>query len=210
MSEKVVRGRLLIAFLSAVGGSYSPVVNKMQSKEEFLKTLGDGVSEDSHKAWQAFLYNIEQVRLLGDVSTENALLVIAGGSKWNGSGWTTSRASQRLHSLTQVPLVTAEFNQYRNAWLYCLSMLWNVEVTELTLSDAAAEAAFRLASVCSQGGEWMEEDEEEEEQEADAYWTGLGREGRPLSTGAYLHLERSSERRAPARPQADTYRHSPV
>ena len=113
-------------------------------------------------------YNVDQVRLLGDVSMEDALKVIAGGSRWTGSGWTTSRASQRLHSLTQVSLVTAEFNQYRNAWLYCLSMLWNVEVTELTLSEAAAEAAFRLASVCSEAGEWMEEDEEDDQPEGES------------------------------------------
>ena len=98
---------------------------------------------------------------------EDALKVIAGGSRWTGSGWSTSRASQRLHSLTQVPLVTAEFNQYRKAWLYCLSMLCHVEVKELTLSAAAAEAAFRLASVCSKAGEWMEEDEEDVQPEVE-------------------------------------------
>ena len=64
--------------------------------------------------------------------------------------------------MTQVPLVTADFKQYVNAWLYGLALLWNVEITELTLSDPAVEAAFRLASVCGQA-EWsMDEDEGEE------------------------------------------------
>ena len=58
--------------------------------------------------------------------------------------------------------MTAEFNQYRKAWLYCLPMLSNVEVTDLTLSDALVEAAFRLASVCSEAGEWMEEDDDDQ------------------------------------------------
>ena len=57
----------------------------MQSKEDFIKLLSDSLSEESKRSWQSFLYNIHQVRLLGDVSTEDALKVIAGGSRWNGS-----------------------------------------------------------------------------------------------------------------------------
>ena len=140
----------------------------MQSPQEFIHLLSDGVSEASQQAWKSFLYNVEQVRLLGDaVSQEAALALIGGGAKWSGSGWTTSSASKRLHELTQVPLVTADFKQYVNAWLYCLALLWNVEVAELTLSDPAAEAAFRLASVCGQADWSMDEDEGEEVEERD-------------------------------------------
>ena len=106
--------------------------------------------------------------LLGDaVSQEAALALIGGGAKWSGSGWTTNSASKRLHELTQVPLVTADFKQYVNAWLYCLALLWNVEAAELTLSDPAAEAALRLASVCGQADCSMDEDEGEEVEERD-------------------------------------------
>ena len=139
----------------------------MQSTQEFIQLLSDGVSEASKIAWKDFLYNVDHVRLLGDaISTDSALALIGGGAKWSGSGWTTSSASKRLHELTQVPLVTADFKQYINAWLYCLALVWNVEVAELTLSDPAAEAAFRLASVCSQSGDWsMDEDEAEGDEE---------------------------------------------
>ena len=139
----------------------------MQSKK-IIKLSSDGLSEESTRSWQSFWYNIYRVLLLGDVSTEDPLKVISGGLRWTGSGWTMSRASQGLHSLTQVPLATAEYDQYRNAWLYCLSMLWNVEVTELSLSDAAAEAAFRLASVCSESGDSMEEDDEDDHPEGES------------------------------------------
>ena len=50
---------------------------------------------------------------------------------------------------------------------YCTALVWNVEVQELTLSDPAAEAAFRFARVCSSGGggwSMTEEDEGGEEE----------------------------------------------
>jgi len=125
----------------------------MQSSQELIQILADGESEASQAAWKLFLYNAEQVRFLGEnIGTSAALAIINGGVKWQGSGWTTSSASKKIYELTQVPLVTADFVMYRNTWLYCLSLVWNVEVQELTLSDPAAEAAFRLASVCSTTG----------------------------------------------------------
>ena len=93
--------------------------------------------------------------------------MIGGVVKWQGVGCTTSSAPKKVYELTQVPVVTADCVVYRNTWLYCLALAWNVEVPELTPSDPAAEAACRLASVCSSGGgEWsMEEEDEEGEEE---------------------------------------------
>ena len=52
----------------------------MQSPQEFIHLLSDGVSEASQQAWKSFLHNVEQVRLLGDaVSQEAALALIGGG-----------------------------------------------------------------------------------------------------------------------------------
>ena len=155
----------LSLLLSAVGGSYGPEV--MQSSQEFIQILSDGGSEASQAAWKMFLYNTEQVPLLGNgIGTTAALAIIGGGFKWNRASWTTSGASKKNYELTQVPLVTADFVMYRNTWLYCLPLVWNVEVQELTLSDPAADAAFRLASVCSSGvGDWLMEEEDEEGEE---------------------------------------------
>ena len=41
-------------------------------------------------------------------------------------------------------MVTNDFAQYKDAFLYSLALLWNVEVAELNLSDKGAEAAFQL------------------------------------------------------------------
>ena len=40
--------------------------------------------------------------------------------------------------------MTNDFAQYKDAFLYSLALLWNVEVAELNLSDKGAEAAFQL------------------------------------------------------------------
>ena len=71
-----------------------------------------------------------------------------------GEGWIEVNGQRFDHSLivSSLPGATATIP----------ATLWNVEVTELTLSDASAEAAFRLASVCSESGKWMEEDEEDD------------------------------------------------
>ena len=173
---------------SAVGGSYGPAV--MQSSQEFIQLLADGESESSQAAWKAFLYNTEQVRILGDgIGAAAASAPVGGGLRWRGAGWTTSSASKKVYELTQVPLVTADFVMYRNTWLYCLALVWNVEVQELTLSDPAAEAAFRLASVCSSGGDDWSMGEEDEEGEEEHYQVTLECDEPKTKFGVGLHVE---------------------
>ena len=67
--------------------------------------------------------------MLNDIiDSEKASAILATGVKWQGGGWNTSRASKTLYDLTGVPLVTADFTQYRNSYLYALAMFWSVEV----------------------------------------------------------------------------------
>jgi len=63
--------------------------------------------------------------------------------------------------------VSSDIAEYRSCWLYCLAMIWGVEILELQLGDRAAEASFALAGVISgESGDvahqGMEEDEGEE------------------------------------------------
>ena len=43
-----------------------------------------------------------------------------------------------------MPLVASEVSAYRNAWLFALAMLLDINLHALDLSDRAAEAAFAL------------------------------------------------------------------
>ena len=83
--------------------------------------------------------------MLNDIiDSEKASAILATGVQWQAGGWNTSRALKTLYELTGLPLVTADFTQYRNSYLYALAMFWSVEVDELNLTDRAAEAAFGL------------------------------------------------------------------
>ena len=53
--------------------------------------------------------------------------------------------------VTGVPLVSADFAQYKNSFLFALSLFWEVDVPKMDLSDRASEAAFGLAAVFAQG-----------------------------------------------------------
>ena len=59
-------------------------------------------------------------------------------------------ASRRLFELTGVPLVRADFSQYRTSFLFALSLFWEVDVPKMDLSDRASETAFSLASMFAQ------------------------------------------------------------
>lgn len=90
------------------------------------------------------MLNLDGARRLRDLQHQVAQEVVRGGAAWSAGTWSTSRASQALYSITKVPLVTT-LEEYKNVWLFCLSMLWGLDITSLQLGDRAAEAAFALA-----------------------------------------------------------------
>ena len=102
---------------------------------------------EGQEAWSQFLFNVAAAKKLVGFSPEEAVTVLQAGSRWEGCGWTTSRASRTLNSLTGVCLVASAVSAYRDAWLYALPMAWGVDVASLDLSDRAAEAAFALCNL---------------------------------------------------------------
>ena len=81
------------------------------------------------------------------MSKEAVSLVLSQGQKWNGMGWTTSRASRVVYELTGVPLVSSKVEEYRDAFLFALAMTTNVEVLGLDLGDRASEVAYYLSGL---------------------------------------------------------------
>ena len=88
---------------------------------------------------------MENAEFLKEKVVPKAADVLAAGARWSGAGWNTSRASRALHSLTGVPLVSGDLDSYKNAYLYALAILLDVDIPSLSLSDRAAEVAFGLA-----------------------------------------------------------------
>ncbi len=117
----------------------------MQSAEDKFNTLLAPEGEEGSNAWSAFLFNADAARALRGLPPDKAGLLLAAGHGWSGRGWTTSRASCQLHQLTGVPLVAVTITAYRDAWLFALSVVLEVEVAGLDLTDRSSEAAFALA-----------------------------------------------------------------
>ena len=120
----------------------------MEEDKESLFSLLLRVDEaEGQQAWCSFLFDIPAARSLSALPSEEALKLLQAGHRYSGAGWTTSRASRTLHALTGIPLVASAVSAYRDAWLYALSMAWNVEVVGLDLTDRSAEASFALCSI---------------------------------------------------------------
>lgn len=115
---------------------------------EFLQVLQDPGHPEFEAAWNTFFLDVSRVQsLAGNVDSGTGHRLLSAGLNWSGSGWNSSKASKTLWELTGVPLVKAQWVDYRNAFLYALSMLLEVEVVELELADRVADAAFALLSV---------------------------------------------------------------
>ena len=54
----------------------------------------------------------------------------------------TSRCSRVLWELTNVALVSSDFNKYKMAFLYSLALLWDIDVNTLELDTEPAQAAL--------------------------------------------------------------------
>ena len=135
--------------------------------EDLLAQL---LSPDGGQVWSQFLFNIPLGRSLGNLTEEAANAVLAAGHRWNGAGWTTSRASRVLYELIGIPLVSSQVDAYRDSWLFSLSIIWNVEAVALNLCDRSAEAAYALAGLlCAEDpADTQAEDQREAQQEEPA------------------------------------------
>ena len=99
-------------------------------------------------SWRDFLFNVEAVQeLTSTIDAATAHELISKEVRWNGQGWTTSRCSRVLWELTNVALVSFDFNKYKMAFLYSLALLWDIDVNTLELDTEPAQAAFMLHQV---------------------------------------------------------------
>ena len=105
-------------------------------------------SERFEEHWKDFLFNIDKLVELRASSLDKTLAsaVLAAGQKYGGSGWTTGKASKTLYELSGVAIVKGDFSVYRNAFLFALAILLDVEIPMLDLSTEQAEAAYGLVA----------------------------------------------------------------
>ena len=109
-----------------------------------IETLVQRLQSGDAEMYTSFLFNIDMARSLMSIDTATASNVIQAGCGWNGGGWNTSTASKKLWEQIKLPLVHADFTEYRNTWLFALALAFQIEVPQVALADRAADVAFRL------------------------------------------------------------------
>jgi hypothetical protein len=135
---------------------------------ELERKLCDMASVEWSPTWSSFLFNVEAVVSLGTPSDPTA--IITAGEKWEGEGWTTSRASKVLYETTGVPLVSASVEDYKGSFLYSLALYWSLDVARFDLGERASDAAFALAGIfgaAAEGHGAVEEFEDDEDDSED-------------------------------------------
>ena len=115
--------------------------------EELLQSLIIVDEQARVNAWTEFLFNIDQVKLLGCPASVLTKQVLAAGAEWPDTGWNTSSASKRVWSLTGIALVSAQLSDYLHSWLFALALHWDLDVPEISLAPGAAGVAFALSAL---------------------------------------------------------------
>ena len=166
------------------------------NNQELIDALKEPNHEKFEEAWSTFMLNINLASQLREVQQGVAQEVVRGGSAWSAGTWSTSRASQAVYNITKIPLV-ASIEEYKSVWLFCLSMLWGLDIANLQLGDRAAEAAFALAERVSGDSRMVgEEEQEEDEEEADEPEVKLAWEEQPQALPRELaHIVAKVQRR---------------
>ena len=97
--------------------------------QRLLQHLLDG-NEDT---WSTFVFDVDKARALTRElkhNKERAKSVLAAGGAWNCTVWNTSIASKKRWQSIMVPLVSREGKENLHVWLFCLSMVWQVEIPD--------------------------------------------------------------------------------
>ena len=112
----------------------------MQALFEDLTSVDEGKAA---AAWQFFFF-IEDVvvSFLKSSPIDQVQQVIAAGAGWGGMGWDTTKAAKAVRRLTGVAMVTTQFQQYLNNFLFSLSLSAGLEIPAADLSDKDSEVAF--------------------------------------------------------------------
>ena len=107
-----------------------------------LTTQGENFQDH----WSRFMFNMDAIVNLQtkQVPKEKILEILQAGSAYLGGGWSTGRASQTLYQLSGVAIVKPQLEPYRDCWLFCIALIFQVDLPSLALPEDVAQAAFQL------------------------------------------------------------------
>ena len=109
-----------------------------------LKFVQDLLSPEGTQAWSTFLFDVKRAKKLATLDRAVAAQVLEAGLRFDGSGWSTTRERKALHAVTNVPLVSSSVKAYLHCWLYALALMWEIDISQVDLSDSASAGSFAL------------------------------------------------------------------
>jgi hypothetical protein len=124
--------------------------------DELVATLINPDAMEFGERWSDMFFNVEAVcYLTGKVDPIVGGQLLAAGSSWTGSGWTTGRAARMVHKATGVAMVEEKLEAYLGSFLFSLSVVFAVDIPKLQLGAHAADAALKFAAAVAKhsGGE---------------------------------------------------------
>ena len=71
--------------------------------------------------------------------------MLAAGAAWSGASWDTTKAAKGVRPLTGVAMMTTNFKEYLNSFLFTLALCVGLEALALELTDKASEVDFGLS-----------------------------------------------------------------
>ena len=96
-----------------------------------------------NEAWRTFFLNeVLVTAFFRSASTDVVQATLDAGSFWRGTSWNSTKAAKVSRRLTGVSVVSAEFREYNNAFLFSLALFNGLEIVKLELSGPKGEAAF--------------------------------------------------------------------
>ena len=122
-----------------------------------LDILGALTQEGAHfeASWSKFMFNMEDALSLKkpEVTKEQVVAILLAGARFQGTGWSTGKASKVLYDLSGVATVKAQIETYRDCWRYTLALLTDVDLPAMELPQGCAEAVFAIVSHVAHGPE---------------------------------------------------------
>ena len=107
------------------------------------------VADDKQTLDTAWCMLLDTPGLAEDVPVESRTPVLdCGFTCWNSSlTLTTTRCAVLFRRLLGVPMVSSEFVTYRDAFLFALSVHWDVDVAKYDLTPEQSQAAFAFVDL---------------------------------------------------------------
>lgn len=104
------------------------------------------------------------VSYIQSLKEDHRVTFIQEFANWDGTGSSTTQAANMIYKLTKEPLISGDWQKYKNVLLTALTLLWELPVT-VELNHDESALAFKLLEALQPAPEPAEQEFKEEEQQ---------------------------------------------